>query len=124
MNKLLLAFIFLMIGLTVGYYAQPFVSKQLQLAGIISSQNADKDQGSESSGEKEILYWVAPMDANYRRDKAGKSPMGMDLVPFYKDDGGEDGVVKISPVVQNNLGVRVSSVKKGKLDREIDTVGY
>lgn len=29
------------------------------------------------------LYWVAPMDANYRRDKPGKSPMGMDLVPVY-----------------------------------------
>jgi membrane fusion protein, copper/silver efflux system len=124
MNKLLVAFIFLCIGLSGGYYAQPFVSKQLQLAGIISSQNVDKGQGSASSGEKEILYWVAPMDANYRRDKPGQSPMGMDLVPFYKDDGGQDGVVKISPIVQNNLGVRISSVKKGKLDREIDTVGY
>jgi len=28
--------------------------------------------------EKEVLYWVAPMDVNYRRDKPGKSPMGMD----------------------------------------------
>ena len=63
-------------------------------------------------------------NANYRRDKPGKSPMGMDLVPFYKDDGGEDGVVKISPIVQNNLGVRITSVKKGQLDREISTVGY
>ncbi len=35
--------------------------------------------------EKEILYWVAPMDPNYRRDKPGKSPMGMDLVPVYKE---------------------------------------
>ena len=33
--------------------------------------------------EPEVLYWVAPMDANYRRDKAGKSPMGMDLVPVF-----------------------------------------
>ena len=29
------------------------------------------------------LYWVAPMDANFRRDGPGKSPMGMDLVPVY-----------------------------------------
>ena len=34
---------------------------------------------------KEIDYWVAPMDANYRRDEPGKSPMGMDLVPVYKE---------------------------------------
>ena len=26
--------------------------------------------------EKKILYWVAPMDPSYRRDKPGKSPMG------------------------------------------------
>ena len=25
--------------------------------------------------EKEILYWVAPMDPAYRRDEPGKSPM-------------------------------------------------
>ncbi|NNE63211.1 MAG: efflux RND transporter periplasmic adaptor subunit, partial [Gammaproteobacteria bacterium] len=65
------------------------------------------------------------MDANYRRDEPGKSPMGMDLVPVYADDGStEDGVVKISPTVENNLGVRVSTVKKGILDRTINTVGY
>ena len=38
------------------------------------------------ASEKEVLYWVAPMDPNYQRDKPGKSPMGMDLVPVYADD--------------------------------------
>ena len=33
--------------------------------------------GSKPAEEKP-LYWVAPMDANYRRDEPGKSPMGMD----------------------------------------------
>ena len=35
--------------------------------------------------EKKIKFWVAPMDANYRRDEPGKSPMGMDLVPVYEE---------------------------------------
>jgi membrane fusion protein, copper/silver efflux system len=39
----------------------------------------------EASPKSDILYWVAPMDANYRRDKPGKSPMGMDLVPVYAE---------------------------------------
>ena len=43
--------------------------------------------GSADNGEAGILYWVAPMDPNYRRDKPGKSPMGMDLVPVYADGG-------------------------------------
>ena len=126
MNKLLSGFILLCIGLVGGYYGQPFLQNQLQLAGVLSTKDAmdDSSGANKTSGEKEILYWVAPMDAHYRRDKPGQSPMGMDLVPFYKDDGSEDGVVKISPIVQNNLGVRVSRVKKGQLDREISTVGY
>lgn len=78
---------------------------------------------AEEKKEKKILYWVAPMDANFRRDEPGKSPMGMDLVPVYDD--GEDGItVKISPTVENNMGVRTALVKKDKLWRRIDTVGY
>ena len=34
----------------------------------------------------EPLYWVAPMDPNYKRDKPGKSPMGMDLIPVFAED--------------------------------------
>lgn len=79
--------------------------------------------------EKKLLYWVAPMDPGYRRNKPGKSPMGMDLVPVYDDadTGAEDGtgpVVKISAAVENNLGVRTAIVESGKLWRKIDTVGY
>jgi len=76
--------------------------------------------------EKKPLYWVAPMDANYRRDKPGKSPMGMDLIPFYGNQGsGPDegeGTIKISPSVVNNLGVRTDLVKKQSLHSQINTV--
>ena len=75
--------------------------------------------------EREILYWVAPMDANYRRDKAGKSPMGMELVPVYADAAGGDGSsVTIAPEVVQNLGVRTAVAERTRLWRGIDTVGY
>jgi len=89
-----------------------------------------EQEKTKAKKEKVILYWVAPMDPNYRRDKPGKSPMGMDLEPVYSDgdDGGdadEKGpVVKISAAVENNLGVRTANVESGKLWRKIDTVGY
>ena len=41
--------------------------------------------GTGKKPEKEILYWGAPMDPAFRRDEPGKSPMGMDLVPVYKE---------------------------------------
>lgn len=83
---------------------------------------------SDESGtsEREILYWKAPMDPNYRSDKPGKSPMGMDLVPVYADDAGgvEPGVVSIDPTIVNNLGVRTARAQEGVLSRRIETVGY
>jgi Cu(I)/Ag(I) efflux system membrane fusion protein len=74
--------------------------------------------------QKEILYWVAPMDPNYQRDKPGKSPMGMDLVPVYADDDAQGGVVSIKPEVVQNLGVRTAKAERTRLWRGIDTVGY
>jgi len=78
--------------------------------------------------KKEPLYWVAPMDPNYRRDKPGKSPMGMDLIPFYADEGGGvdagPGTIRISPDVVNNLGVRTARAQMKSLHSEITTVGY
>jgi len=79
----------------------------------------------ESASQRDILYWVAPMDPQFRRDEPGKSPMGMDLVPVYADEvGGQPGVVAIDPTVVNNLGVRTSVAKRGSLPRRIETVGY
>ena len=80
------------------------------------------------SAEPEPIYWVAPMDANYRKDKPGKSPMGMDLVPVYEDgdkttDQGQ-GTIRISPDVINNLGVRTELVSYKSLQTKINTVGY
>lgn len=85
-------------------------------------------QATMESGEtaaKEVLYWVAPMDPNYRRDEPGKSPMGMDLVPVYAGEAETgSGVVSINPTLLNNLGVRTAAAERGTLPRRIDTVGY
>ena len=66
--------------------------------------------------EREILYWVAPMDPDFRRDSPGKSPMGMDLVPVYADGAGV-GVVSIEPHVLNNMGVRTATARRSSLPR-------
>jgi len=94
---------------------------------LIGSDNSAKNSEAPNA-EKKPLYWVAPMDPNYKRDKPGKSPMGMDLIPVFNEDGaGSDvgpGAIKISPEVVNNLGVRTASVEKRALHSEITTVGY
>jgi Cu(I)/Ag(I) efflux system membrane fusion protein len=68
------------------------------------------------------------MDPNYKRDKPGKSPMGMDLIPVYAEDlSGEQeapGTVTIDPSVENNLGVKTANVARQQLSPRIETVGY
>lgn len=67
------------------------------------------------------LYWVAPMDPDYRRDGPGKSPMGMDLVPVY-DETPAAGTVSVSPAVMQSLGIRTATVAYGRLQQQLDTI--
>lgn len=91
-----------------------------------AGSNSNTDEAT--SREKKPLYWVAPMDSNYRRDKPGKSPMGMDLIPVYEEESSGDdfgpGAIKIAPHVINNLGVRTAPVELKSMHTEISTVGY
>lgn len=114
MNRLLIGVLAgLLVGITLGFagtflFTNPFLPEL-------------------ASDEREPLYWVAPMDPNYRRDQPGKSPMGMDLIPVYDKSGSaeaEPGIVKISPEVVNNLGVRTAPVELRALQSTIRTVGY
>lgn len=103
------------------------------LAGLLLGWFIDRSpdgpvQQEPAQAEREILYWVAPMDPNFRRDEPGKSPMGMDLVPVYADEAGGSGAsdepsIRINPAVINNIGVKTRPVRKQDLNREIEAVG-
>jgi len=90
----------------------------------ILGENLDFQSKVESKTEKEILYWVAPMDPAYRRDEPGKSPMGMDLVPVYKEAGEDSDAVRISPAVEQSLGVRTARAERRSLWRKVEATGY
>ncbi len=91
--------------------------------------HAGSAMDADSSAEPQPLYWVAPMDSNYRRDKPGKSPMGMDLVPVYANEGNaeegsaNDNSLRISPAVVQNLGVVSEPAQVRSLSEVIRTVG-
>ena len=92
------------------------------------AMDAPATAGGEAAKENKPLYWVAPMDPNYRRDRPGKSPMGMDLVPVYaeQDAGRADspGMIAIAPEVINSLGVRTALAEARVMQTRISTVGY
>ncbi len=99
------------------------------LVGIAIGRWSSSDTGlnvsSSGATQRDISYWVAPMDPNYRRDEPGKSPMGMDLMPVYADEvDGQPGVIAIDATMINNLGVRTATAQLGELSHLIETVGY
>lgn len=74
----------------------------------------------------EILYWVAPMDANFRRDEPGQSPMGMDLIPVYAgaEPSDDPSTVKLSAAEINAIGVRTAVARVSDIAQTIETVGF
>ena len=119
MKKFNIIVIALVAGTAIG-----FVSSKLMTSFNTNGQ-MNQNTGNESGTP---LYWVAPMDANYQRDKPGLSPMGMELVPVYgkqaNAESGKAGTVTINAAIENNLGVKVEQVSKESLSPRIETVGY
>lgn len=81
---------------------------------------------------KKILYWTDPMIPGYKSDKPGKSPMGMDMVPVYEEEGGaatEVGApvgyapVLLTPQKQQFIGVKTAPAARRHLVKTIRTVG-
>ncbi|MGR5408289.1 efflux RND transporter periplasmic adaptor subunit [Vibrio sp. PNB22_8_1] len=120
MKTLQVATIALIVGGALGFGANHFL--------VGSTHDMSAMGGESATSSNDPLYWVAPMDPNYKRDKPGKSPMGMDLIPVYAEDlTGEQnkpGTVTIDPSVENNLGVKTAKVTLEKLSPRIETVGY
>ena len=69
-----------------------------------------------------IAYWFDPMVPAERYNAPGKSSMGMDLQPKYADEAGTGGV-RVSPEVQQNLGVRTTRVAFANLASAVAVVG-
>lgn len=92
--------------------------------GPLSAVVAPADRPTDRKNERKILYWVAPMDPNYRRDEPGKSPMGMDLIPVYEgEEPEESGVVRVSAATATAIGVRFATAERRTLTPEIRTFG-
>ncbi len=105
-----LAVLAAVIGVSAGIYTERFVL----------SDNMEMAEGPE------ILYWVAPMDPNFRKDGPGKSPMGMDLVPVFEGDQGsvDPEEIQIDAREINAIGVRTATARVEQISTEIETVGF
>lgn len=74
---------------------------------------------------RQVLYWYDPMTPQQHFNHPGLSPMGMQMVPKYADEGGagHPDVVRIAPAEVQNLGMRTAVVKVAPLADTIDVPG-
>jgi Cu(I)/Ag(I) efflux system membrane fusion protein len=82
------------------------------------------DSGRSDSGP-EVLFYRNPMNPEITSPVPAQDEMGMDYIPVYAEDGGDEpaGTVRIDPVTVQNIGVRTARAKRQSLGREIRAVG-
>ena len=109
----------------LGYLRVPSTPPVGQESHSSKGHSMEMQQKANPPEEKKgkILYWRAPMNPTEIYDKPGKSAMGMDLVPVYADETGRPGEIRIDPVIQQDMGVRFSRVKKGPLIHVVRAYG-
>jgi len=104
----------------------PAGEPMLTVSKALAAENELKAGMVDPKTGKKIKYWAAPMDPTYIRNEPGKSPMGMDLVPVYEEEGEEKepaSTIRIDPVTIQNMGVRMERVERKPLVKNIRTYG-
>ncbi|VAW36675.1 Probable Co/Zn/Cd efflux system membrane fusion protein [hydrothermal vent metagenome] len=124
-KKPLIYIILILIGIIAGGLLVYIFQGALKPA-VTAQVAAQGGQKTETAKERKIKYWQAPMNPGYIRNEPGKSPMGMDLIPVYEEEGDDSnvaGLVRIDPVTAQNIGVRTARAKITQLTKTITTVG-
>ncbi len=96
---------------------------------ICNMKLVKKEAENKKEEEKKILYWTDPMMPGYKSDKPGKSPMGMEMIPVYKEGAvSSDGpqgysAVSLSDEKKQMIGLKTAPAGKRVMVRTIRTVG-
>lgn len=86
----------------------------------------EKPAGEErtaQAGKARILYYRNPMGLPDTSPVPKKDSMGMDYLPVYEGEGGEDGIIKLSPGRVQRSGVRSQPVVRQAIAQPIRVPG-
>jgi len=94
---------------------------------------AAQTQATTSGQGKKILYWTDPMMPGYTSDKPGKSPMGMEMIPVYEENGAPGAAttaapegyapILVTPQKRQFIGVTTAPAQQRMINKIIRTVG-
>jgi multidrug efflux pump subunit AcrA (membrane-fusion protein) len=115
------------LGLAVGIGVRAWIIPRLpaslaRFAGMPAAGSKTK-AGTDTQGGREVALWKSSMIPNFVSPRPGKDPMGMELIPVYADELGQEQLITLDPKVERNMGLRTTPVRSGPAERVIRTVG-
>jgi len=102
-----------------GMHLQPMAPDRAAAMGL----DGARAPGEWPAGERKILYWKSSMIPGEIHKEPGEDSMGMELIPVYADEVSTAGAIRIDPVTEQNMGIRLGKVISGPLVKTIRTVG-
>jgi Cu(I)/Ag(I) efflux system membrane fusion protein/cobalt-zinc-cadmium efflux system membrane fusion protein len=100
---------------------QPMSEDRAMAMGLTTS---DDSAPKPTDGERTVAYWKSSMIPGEIHQESGKDSMGMDLIPVYKDEVATASAIRINPVIEQNMGVRIAPVVEGPLRKRVRTVAF
>ncbi len=111
-------------GIWVGAWIIPRLPSPLaRLAGMAATPKSDAEAGPGTQGGRAVAFWKSSMVPNFVSPRPGKDPMGMELIPVYGDEVGQEQFITLDEKVVRNIGLRTAPVRGGFAERVIRTVG-
>jgi RND family efflux transporter MFP subunit len=104
-----------------GMKLQPIAADRAAAMGLATTATAGATPAQ--PGERQVLYWKSSMIPGETHNQPGKDSMGMDLIPVYEGEAAA-GAIRIDPVVEQDMGIRVDKVIRGPLNKTVRTVGF
>ena len=96
------------------------------LAGYWFAGGAGDTPSAAADAPREPLFYRNPMNPTVTSPVPAKDSMGMEYIPVYADDDGNEkdsaGTVKVDAVIAQNIGVRTAVARRTSITREIRAV--
>lgn len=89
----------------------------------VKAAGAAAGPGGDGKKERRILFYRNPMNPQVTSPVPAKDEMGMEYVPVYEDEGGEEGTIRVDPNTVQSMGVRTAPAEVGELRKTLRTVG-
>lgn len=116
------------VGLAIGFGVRTWIIPRLpaslaRLTGKAGPAGSKTEGGAGTQDGREVAFWKSSMIPNFVSPRPGKDPMGMELIPVFADELGQEQIITLDETVVRNMGLRTAPVHRGAAEHVIRTVG-